>query len=146
MTTPLVITSQVLNNGATKRQLYVTVLAPATPAQAANTIIYDPTTTPWTTTSAYISTSIRSVRTSSSVQGTSGTGSGAYLTWDASTPTCAYSIPDNNEVSFESAPGCQIWNVLTNTGGSGVTGKIGLTTAGLVAGDTITILLDLING
>jgi len=143
--TALTITSGVLNNGAQRRQLYVTVQTPATPTQATNTIIYDPTTTPWTNGGPYVATKIRAIKTASSIQGTAGVPGAAYLTWDASTPVTAYSIPANNEANLEAALD-ELWIPLPNQGGSGVTGKIGLTTLGLVQGDTLTILLDLING
>jgi hypothetical protein len=143
--TALTINSTPLKNGVNKRQLYVTVLVPATPTQASNTIIYDPTTTPWTTSGAYVGTKIRGVRAMTSVQGTAGTQAAIYLTWDASTPVVAVAIPCNNEICYDSQVNNELFTPLTNLGGTGVTGKIGITTAGLVAGDAITLVLDLLN-
>ena len=142
----LTITQNVLINSATRRQIQYTVLTPATPTQASNTILYDPTASPFSTAGAYVGTKIRGVKVASSTQGASGTQASCYLTFDASTPVVACSIPCNSAFSYHSSDKDMSSAIIPNSGGSGVTGKIGLTTNGLVAGDTITIILDIING
>ena len=141
--TAFTITSAALINSATHRQVYVTVSVPSTPSQATNTIIYDPTTTPYTNSGAYVGTRIRAARVTSSSGGS--TTASIQLNWDASTPVVALSIPVNSHFCFNSVDD-DIFQPLMNQGGTGVSGKIGLTTLGLVQGDSITILLDIING
>lgn len=61
------------------------------------------------------------------------------LEWDASTDVLAWALPANggsNYFCFHDFGG------LNNTAGSGITGDITLTTTGLVAGDCITMVLD----
>ena len=145
MSTALTVTSAALVNGSSLRTAYITVLAPSTPAQASNTIIYDPTTTPWTNSAVYNVTSIRRVRASSSCSGASGTNANITLNWDASTPVAAISIPCNAQFEFNACKDLCCPS-LPNQGGSGVSGKIGLTTTGLVQGDSIMIILELSNG
>lgn len=142
--TALTVTQNVVVNSATHRQVQYTILAPTSPSQATNTILYDPTTTPWTTSGAYVGTKIRSANVTSSCQGASGTQAALSLVWDASTPVVACSIPVNSSTSLLDAFGT--YAPIPNAGGSGVTGKIGFTSLGLLAGDTVTILLDIING
>jgi hypothetical protein len=142
MATNPTITIAPLINSATHRAVYVTVSAGAATTQLTNSIIYDPTTTPWTNSGAYVGTKIRVVSVTSSVQ--SGTSLPQIsLDWDASTPVTAVSIPCNSHFCVDTI---KHFAPLPNQGGTGVTGKIGLTTLGLVAGDTITILLEIING
>lgn len=136
------ITKTVLNNGAYRRLLYVTVKSDGT--QETNTIIYDPTASPYTTSGAYIATKIRSIYSTGSCGGTTGVNAQVYLTWDASTVVAGFSIPIQNDQHYDSMDAFGI--PLVNQGGGGVTGKIGITTLGLIAGDTLTIILDIING
>ena len=146
MTTAVTVTSVPIINSATHRQVYATVSVPTTPTEPSDVIIYDPTAATYTNTGAYVATKIRGAKVASSCQGLSGTGANISLVWDASSPVVALSIPSNNSFSYESSVGNCLWQPLPNQGGSGVTGKIGLTASGLVAGDSITIILDIING
>lgn len=141
--TALVVTSNVLVNSATHRQVHITILAPATPDQATNTAIYDPTTTPWTSSGAYVGTKIRSLKVWSSIQGALGTQAALSLVWDASSPVLAFSIPCNSSAEFQGNE--LLPAIIPNKGGSGVTGKIGFTSLGMVVGDSVTILLDITN-
>jgi hypothetical protein len=141
--TALTVTVTPLINGPVHRQVHVTILAPTSPAQATNTAIYDPTTTPWTTSGAYVGTKIRAISVFSSIQGASGTQAALSLVWDANTPVVAFSIPCNSSAELR---GLELLPaVVPNSGGTGVSGKIGFTSLGMVAGDTVTIILDIIN-
>lgn len=59
------------------------------------------------------------------------------LLWDATTDVLAFSPPPtvHTKACYEKIGG------LTNTGGAGITGDILLTTTGLAAGDSITLIL-----
>lgn len=142
--TALTVTSVPLINGPVYRQVYVTILAPSSPAQATNTTIYDPTTTPYTTSGAYVATKIRAINVFSSIQGAAGTQAALSIVWDASTPVVAFSIPCNSSSELRGREFLPA--VIPNQGGTGVTGKIGFTSLGMVAGDSVTIVLDIING
>lgn len=59
------------------------------------------------------------------------------LLWDATTDVNALALPPSvsTKLCFEKVGG------LTNTGGAGITGDILLTTTGLAAGDSLTLIL-----
>lgn len=131
------ITKQNIIAGSRNREVYITLLSDGT--QETNTILYDPTSSPFSTAAAYIGTKIRRV----SVVGACAAASKSYLTWDATTAVAAMSIPAESSFVFDTMQ--QGLSPLKNMGGSGVTGKIGITTLALAAGDTITIVLDILN-
>jgi hypothetical protein len=139
MATP---TSTVLINSQTHRQVYVTFTAAGSDNQA-DAIIYDPTTTPFTNSGVYVGTKIRRITVQSSVT-LNTTACNAAIVFDASTPVLAYSIPLNSHACFDFEKNAMV--PLLNYAGAGVTGKLGLTTTGLAAGDNITIVIDIING
>jgi hypothetical protein len=62
----------------------------------------------------------------------------AFLEWDATTDVAAFTLPIDRpfDFDFNSIGG------LKNTAGSGITGDIALTTTGLAAGDTLTLILE----
>lgn len=64
-----------------------------------------------------------------------------FLEWDATTDVLALDLPPGrySYMDFRHIGG------LKNTGGTGITGDINLTTAGLASGDKITIVLELLS-
>lgn len=61
----------------------------------------------------------------------------AFLEWDATTDVLAFNLPagDTTKANFRCIGG------LPNQGGAGITGDITLTTTGLEAGDSISLVL-----
>lgn len=133
-----VIKTTPLNNSATYRQVLITLVADGT-TQETDTIIYDPTTTPYTNSGAYVGTKVRRIKSSASAA----SAAKVSLIFDGATTSLLWPIAVQNDTDFdfEDLTMVAIPNTATTP-----TGKIGITTLALAAGDTIAIILDIING
>jgi hypothetical protein len=131
------ITKTTLFNSATRRELQISILSDGT--QETNTILYDPTSSPFSTAGSYVATKIRRCVTNASCAAAAK----MYLTYDATTAAVAYPIPQQGWSKYDSMELGMI--PMINNAGSGVTGKIGITTTGLAAGDSILINLEILN-
>lgn len=122
-------------NGARNKVRYITINSDGTQETVLN--IYDSsalnTVDPLTCT-------IERITYSTSMRGAAGTTGNIKILFDATTPVLACGIPINNagKICFKKIGG------LKNTGGSGRTGDLVLTTLGLIAGDSITLVIELI--
>lgn len=61
-----------------------------------------------------------------------------HIEWDASTDVLAWSMPAGGDGVYDFSS----FGALKNVAGSGITGDIVLTTTGLVAGDSISLILE----
>jgi hypothetical protein len=119
-------------NGSKNHVAYITLASDGT--NETNTVIYDSSTYSGTDS---LKNRIKKIHYSFDGAATAR----AKLLWDATTKVLAFTIPPqmSDRFDFSSIGG------LSNPAGAGITGDIVLTTTGLAAGDSLIIVLEMIN-
>jgi hypothetical protein len=127
------ITTKTIQQGNYSYIVYVTLVSDGT--QETNTVIYNSST-------ASTALGIKDPKFSKINQFYYSPASSAAkcrLSWDATTPVCALALPSNGCSMYQDF---RPFGGLQNTGGTGITGNITITTTGLASGDSLTLLID----